>query len=211
METRAEMRNPTPLDAQPNGGRPALSSRDRAWDDEDRIKPTMIDVEAIQAADPGRDVTETFGTGSYIDFALALIATAAEDIAYAQKEFAKHQVEQHLNPERQGKIQFMLDSATGWLEGFEECIFSFRECTWLLVDELRLQSLGNVSIPEIDEQPDLFADWIMAHPEKAAHVLMHYRQIFASDNRECEDDALMNDSEKATNKHFAPRQRFRVG
>ena len=122
------------------------------------------------------------GNGACLDFAIAMLLTAAEDIVYSRSEIERHEKEQHLSEDRLGKIQFMLDAAEAWLDGFDGCEFTYYQCVELFRDELRLYSNGQVPVPDFSEMRDVIADWILDAPEQAVEMLSRYKTLFGSQN-----------------------------
>ena len=87
------------------------------------VPPLIVSI-APSAEDSSPQATEDqagFANGAYIDFAIAMMVSAASDIAEADKELALHEIHGHLTRDRLGKLQFMRDSAEAWLDGWCWC------------------------------------------------------------------------------------------
>lgn len=131
----------------------------------------------------------------YVLFALHALYIAAKDIADADRE----------NPSRKA-LRFR-DSALAWISqeseddeleaahqlnelGIEDgenenhAFFPFSDCVKLLDYELRFQSMNDVSLPDIANNPDVIANWIKNDPKEAARYLRGYRLLFSDEESE---------------------------
>lgn len=134
--------------------------------------PTSADTEKIH-----------LHNGSYVQLAIHLLATCAEDLVLTEKILSNP----HVSTRKRNSAQRLQDATIKWLrkeppqEEIQRPLLTFNDCVMLLEDELRLQSLNLVDVPEIVNRSDELAEWIIGDPHEAKRLLNGYLKIFGWD------------------------------
>lgn len=122
-----------------------------------------------------------FDNGSYVQLAISLLLTCAEDLVKVDKV-----IENPASKERDIRRALNLKKETiSWLRNeLPDAPFTFHDCVSLLEDELRLQSLDQIELPAIVERSDELASWIINDSQHAKHILGRYLTIFSRNEEE---------------------------
>jgi len=158
------------------------------------VPPVEADAARVTEESPGFVI----GNGAYIDLAIELMLTCAEDLVMVQKVLSRGDDLPTRTRNRANKIK---DDTIAWLRNTPPddehyFRFSFHDCAEMLEEELKLQSLGQVAIPRIADRADELAQWIINDPEAAKHYLSRYKRIFGQDDGHImtDDDELNDDT-----------------
>jgi len=141
---------------------------------QDQAHPDFMQTEAIPVDPTVALRDEAPNHASYLKFALCLLATCCDDLIAAQKIRANPES----RPRALAEAEFLHDGAVAWLRGYPTRI-TFEVCARLLEQELRLQSLDQIEIPNIEARRAELAEFIIADPVQAADLLKHYATLFA--------------------------------
>ena len=136
--------------------------------------------------EPSEDSADPFTLhqGRYLELALALLDTCAADLMQVKKVLENPAS----TPLKQRRAKELQMKTVLWLrEEIDDCSVTFQDCALLLEQELRLQSLDEIELPEIYKNRDKLADWIIGNPDEAHRYLKFYMGIFAPDSVDLND------------------------
>lgn len=139
-------------------------------------------MELTQAhfADEGKDAPiesmAEFDDGLYFAFALAMLETAAHDIEKSQKDMERYKDDPDSPQYQAAKDTF--ETTHYWLDGGDSP-FSLEDCAVLLEQELRLQSLDQVRVPNVTERYEELGQWIKNDPNSAKQMIRSYHSLFS--------------------------------
>jgi hypothetical protein len=138
--------------------------------------PHLLEIPVELEQNEDGDLDLSLDNGSYVQLALNLLLTCAEDLVAVEKTLAQP----NLHTRTRNNALRLKEVTTRWLrEDLAETPFSFYDCTTLLETELRYQSMNQIELPAIAERSTEIADWILSDPHGAKDVLSHYLTIFS--------------------------------
>jgi hypothetical protein len=140
---------------------------------------------------------------NYLDFSVALILTAIDDIVRSRSIIEKLTSPENTKQKVYGmKLETVLEnvrlleqSAIAWIKGNKDCRFSFEESLYLFHDEMKNRTQGTVSFPDLDDPANqrVVADWILNDPHSARDAFSMCRfQFLRGDKRVDQDDDDFN-------------------
>lgn len=144
------------------------------------------EIHGVEENNTGVDYTIV--NSAYIDLAIDLLLTCAEDLVQAQRVLdadpttVRRRARQRAEETILHTKAWLLNDWTGLFDkegrpcGFQ---FTFHDCAELLEEELSLQSLGQIAIPRIADRADEMAAWIIDDPEQAKYVFSNYKKLFS--------------------------------
>lgn len=154
------------------------------------------DIETIEVGsknnieDEAEIETFAISTHGYIKLALETLKIAAKDI----EEGVKH-------PKNEIKKSNM-DNAIQWLKNEIQSVFPFSDCVQLLEYGLKIQSVGNFDVPDMQENSHVLSTWLIDKPSEAYHYLKNYETLFDSTKNLKRNEGYYEDLSQSTQQYW---------
>lgn len=138
-------------------------------------EPRLFDAPDLSEAVRDPRVGDDFDDAMYIEFALSLLQTCAEDLIKTAKTIS---VSEPWSEEYKEATE-LRGATLYWLSG-AEAPFSLEDCALLLEEEVRNQAMGQIYVPSVCQRRDELAQWIIEDPVSAKKMLSAYKSIFST-------------------------------
>lgn len=129
-----------------------------------------------QGKDKPIESISEFDDGLYFSFALAMLETAAQDIEKSKEDIEAYKHEPN-SPKYRNAVK-TLEVTEYWLNG-GDAPFSLEDCAVLLEQELRLQSLDQVNLPDVTARFKELGQWVLNDPHRARKTIRSYHSLFS--------------------------------